>query len=122
MRRFAGVELAEDTIPDETTILRFRHLLEQHRLMERIFAAIRSLLEAKRLLLKSATIVAGRTPATSSSSLPSAQRRSNYPQAAPAIMRETFVVATGSGGFMLRKVFYTVPYRLAGHRLRVGAV
>jgi IS5 family transposase len=30
MRRFAKVELSEDKIPDETTILRFRHLLEQH--------------------------------------------------------------------------------------------
>ncbi len=28
MRRFAGIELAEDAIPDETTILNFRHLLE----------------------------------------------------------------------------------------------
>ena len=28
MRRFAGVELSEDVVPDETTILRFRHLLE----------------------------------------------------------------------------------------------
>ena len=57
MRRFAGIELAEDTVPDETTILRFRHLLEQHRLTERIFAEVRGLLEQKRLLLKSGTIV-----------------------------------------------------------------
>lgn len=57
MRRFAGVELAEDTIPDETTILRLRHLLEQHKLTEAIFAEVRSLLEEKRLLLKSGTIV-----------------------------------------------------------------
>lgn len=28
MRRFVGVELGEDTIPDESTILRFRHLLD----------------------------------------------------------------------------------------------
>jgi len=32
MRRFARVELGENTVPDESTILRFRHLLEQHRL------------------------------------------------------------------------------------------
>jgi len=57
MRRFAGIELVEDAVPDESTILRFRHLLEQHKLTERIFAEIRSLLEAKRLLLKSGTIV-----------------------------------------------------------------
>ena len=39
------------------TILRFRHLLEQHRLSEQIFALVRGLLESKRLLLKSGTIV-----------------------------------------------------------------
>jgi transposase, IS5 family len=57
MRRFAGVELAEEAIPDESTILRFRHLLEEHRLTEQIFAEVRSLLEERRLLLKSGTIV-----------------------------------------------------------------
>jgi IS5 family transposase len=57
MRRFAGIELLGHDIPDESTILRFRHLLEQHQLTERIFAEIRTLLEEKRLLLKSGTIV-----------------------------------------------------------------
>lgn len=57
MRRFAGIELAEDAIPDESTILRFRHLLERHKLTEQIFAEVRALLEEKRLLLKSGTIV-----------------------------------------------------------------
>lgn len=57
MLRFAGIELEERDIPDESTILRFRHLLEQHQLTEQIFAKIRSLLEDKRLLLKSGTIV-----------------------------------------------------------------
>jgi IS5 family transposase len=57
MRRFAGIELAEDVIPDESTILRFRHLLEQHRLTEAIFAEVRALLESRGLLLKSGTIV-----------------------------------------------------------------
>jgi len=57
MRRFAGIELVEDAIPDESTILRFRHLLERHGLTERIFEEVRWLLEEKRLLLKSGTIV-----------------------------------------------------------------
>lgn len=57
MRRFAGIELQGHDIPDETTILRFRHLLERHQLTEQIFARIRTLLEDKRLLLKSGTIV-----------------------------------------------------------------
>ena len=57
MRRFARVELGEEAVPDETTILRFRHLLEQHRLTQAIFNAISGLLEERRLLLRSGTIV-----------------------------------------------------------------
>lgn len=57
MRRFAGVELSEDAVPDETTILRFRHLLEAHQLPEQIFALVRDLLETKGLLMKTGTIV-----------------------------------------------------------------
>ena len=38
MRRFAGVELGEDDVPDESTILRFRHLLEEYGLTQAIFA------------------------------------------------------------------------------------
>lgn len=57
MRRFAGLDLADDAIPDETTILNFRHFLEERHLTEVIFSAVRGLLEDRRLLLKSGTIV-----------------------------------------------------------------
>lgn len=57
MRRFAGVELGEDKVPDESTILRFRHLLEKHQLTEAIFEAVKDLLEGHRLLLRAGTIV-----------------------------------------------------------------
>jgi IS5 family transposase len=57
MRRFVGIELSEDVIPDETTVLRFRHLLEQHRLTEAMFAAVRELLAERRLWLQAGTIV-----------------------------------------------------------------
>jgi transposase, IS5 family len=57
MRRFARVELGDDKIPDETTILRFRHLLEKHRLTEAMFEAVKDLLAEKRLLLRAGTIV-----------------------------------------------------------------
>ena len=56
-RRFVRLELGEDVVPDETTILRFRHLLEKHQLTAAIFARINELLTAKRLLLKAGTIV-----------------------------------------------------------------
>jgi len=57
MRRFARVELAEDRVPDETTILRFRHLLEKHRLTEAIFETVKDLLTEHHLLLRAGTIV-----------------------------------------------------------------
>lgn len=57
MRRFVGVELSEDAVPDETTILRFRRLLEEHQLTEQIFGLVRGLLESRGLLVKSGTIV-----------------------------------------------------------------
>jgi IS5 family transposase len=57
MRRFARVELGDDKIPDETTILRFRHLLEEHGLTEGIFEAVKDLLAERRLLLRAGTIV-----------------------------------------------------------------
>ena len=40
MRRFVRVELGDEVVPDETTILRFRHLLEQHGLTQAIFDSI----------------------------------------------------------------------------------
>jgi len=75
MRRFAGVELGDDVIPDETTILRFRHLLEQHRLTEAMFAAVRGLLEDRRLLVKSGTIVDATIIAAPSSTKNATQTR-----------------------------------------------
>jgi transposase, IS5 family len=57
MRRFAGIELSVDAVPDESTILRFRHLLERHQVTEAMFAAVRTLLEERQLLLKAGTIV-----------------------------------------------------------------
>ena len=57
MRRFCGIELGEQAVPDETTILNFRRLLEDHRLTEALFKEINRLLSEKRLLLKSGTLV-----------------------------------------------------------------
>jgi IS5 family transposase len=49
--------LGEDKVPDESSILRFRHLLEEHELTKAIFAEVGSLLEEKGLLLRQGTIV-----------------------------------------------------------------
>ncbi len=37
LRRFAGIDLAIDVIPDETTILHFQHLLEKYKLTQKLF-------------------------------------------------------------------------------------
>ncbi|WP_228719894.1 IS5 family transposase [Methylococcus geothermalis] len=57
MRRFAGLELADDALPDETTILNFRRLLERHELTAKLMNAINDVLEARGLLLKGGTMV-----------------------------------------------------------------
>jgi transposase, IS5 family len=75
MRRFVGVELGDDVVPGESTILRFRHLLEQHRLAQGIFDEIGSLLEERRLLLRSGTIVDATIIAAPSSTKNAARRR-----------------------------------------------
>ena len=48
MRRFAGIDMIGDRIPDETTILTFRHLLEKHDLGQQIFAGCESLPQSQR--------------------------------------------------------------------------
>ena len=75
MRRFAGVELGDDIIPDETTILRFRHLLERHQLTEALFATMNALLVEKRLLLRAGTIVDATIIAAPSSTKNAAKAR-----------------------------------------------
>jgi IS5 family transposase len=75
MRRFVGVTLSEDVVPDETTILRFRHRLEEHQLTEAIFALVRGLLEARGLLVKAGTIVDATIVAAPSSTKNTKQER-----------------------------------------------
>lgn len=57
MRRVAGSELGDDRIPDETTILNFRHLLERNGLTEAIFADVNAHLADKGITLRSGTLV-----------------------------------------------------------------
>ena len=54
---FAHLDAGVGYIPDESTILRFRHLLEEHKLAESMLATLNALLEAKGLLLKRGTVV-----------------------------------------------------------------
>jgi transposase, IS5 family len=55
MRRFAGISL--DRVPDETTILNFRHLLERHELGKKLLKEINAHLHDNGLMLREGTIV-----------------------------------------------------------------
>jgi len=57
MRNFVDLDLAHDAIPDETTILNFRHLLEAHNLAEALFDAVSSYLQDRSLLMRGGTIM-----------------------------------------------------------------
>ena len=56
-QQFAGLDLGSSRLPDESTILRFRHLLEEHQLSQQMLATVNATLQAKGLLLKSGTVV-----------------------------------------------------------------
>jgi IS5 family transposase len=75
MRAFAGLELGHDAIPDETTILNFRHLLEAHGLTKAIFESVSAHLEDKGALLRGGTIMDATLIAASPSTKNKEQRR-----------------------------------------------
>jgi transposase, IS5 family len=49
MRRFVGIDLGREPVPDETTVCRFRHLLEQHAFGRRLFDEVQRHLATKGL-------------------------------------------------------------------------
>jgi IS5 family transposase len=57
MRRFVGIDLGREPVPDETTMCRFRHLLERHDLGRRLFEAVQRHLAEKGLKVATGTIV-----------------------------------------------------------------
>jgi transposase, IS5 family len=57
LRRFAGIDLGRESVPDATSLLRFRHLLEKHQLGERLFAEAGRVLQDSGMTLKTGTIV-----------------------------------------------------------------
>jgi IS5 family transposase len=56
MRGFVGIDLGREPVPDETTVCRFRHLLEAHDLGRRLFDEVQHL-AAKGLKVATGTIV-----------------------------------------------------------------
>ena len=57
MRRFVGIDLGREPVPDETTILKFRHLLEAHGLGARLFEIMGEYLQENGIKISTGTIV-----------------------------------------------------------------
>jgi IS5 family transposase len=57
MRQFVGIDLGREAAPDETTVCKFRHLLEKHRLGKAIFAEVNAHLKSQGMKLSTGTIV-----------------------------------------------------------------
>lgn len=57
LRRFVGIDLGHERVPDGTTLLRFRRLLEKHQLGEKLFATVGQVLQARGMKVGTGTIV-----------------------------------------------------------------
>lgn len=57
MRQFVGIDLGREPAPDETTICKFRHLLERHNLGDRLFELINEYLQENGMKINTGTIV-----------------------------------------------------------------
>ena len=75
MRQFAGIDLGREPVPDETTILKFRHLLERHDLGARVFEQVGAHLQAQGFRLSTGTIVDATLIAAPSSTKNASQSR-----------------------------------------------
>src|SRR6516164_6526760 len=75
MRRFVGIDLGREPVPDETTMCRFRHLLEQHQLAQALFDLVNAHLADRGLKVAGGTIVDATIIAAPSSTKNAAKAR-----------------------------------------------
>lgn len=57
MRRFMGLDFGVEQVPDATTLLHFRHLLEEHKLGEKLFAAQGEIFEEQGWIMRGGSII-----------------------------------------------------------------
>ncbi|MBQ2380340.1 MAG: IS5 family transposase [Akkermansia sp.] len=57
MRTFMRIDFYNEQVPDATTLLKFRHLLEKHKIGEQIFADLKNRLDNAGLLMHGGTVV-----------------------------------------------------------------
>jgi IS5 family transposase len=82
MRRFVGIDLGRESAPDETTVCKFRHLLERNGLANKLFSAVKDHLNEHGMKLSQGTIVDATIIAAPSST-------KNRDKARDADMRQT---------------------------------
>src|ERR1700731_5060603 len=75
LREFVGIDLGAEPVPDETTVCKFRHLLEENHLGEEILGTVNLHLQANGVRITTGTIVDATLPHAPSSTQNRAQRR-----------------------------------------------
>jgi len=58
-QKFLGIDLLADVVPDETTILNFRHFLETHALQKKFFTIVKDSMEEKGFILMESCLQKG---------------------------------------------------------------
>ena len=105
-REFALLDAGMTRLPDESTILRFRHFLEAHQLSAKMLASINEILQAKGLMLKAGSAV--------DATLIAAPSSTKKPGTRDPEMRQTkkggswYFGMKAHIGVMLSRVWYTV--------------
>jgi len=75
MRHFAGIDMISNRIPDETTMLAFRHLQEMHDLDQQIFEVVKAHLKVNGMAMKQGTIIDATLTAAPSSDKKAKKKR-----------------------------------------------
>ncbi|MHC1759000.1 MAG: IS5 family transposase [Negativicutes bacterium] len=57
LRQFSRIDLSHESVPDATTLLKFRHLLEKHNLTRKLFEELKQRLQQQGILMKEGTLV-----------------------------------------------------------------
>lgn len=57
MQRFVGIDMAREQVPDATTLLKFRHMLEEHDLGKRMLSELSRILDERGVMMRGGSIV-----------------------------------------------------------------
>jgi IS5 family transposase len=116
MRSFVGIDLGREPVPDETTVMRFRHLLEENKLGAKIFEEVGRVLQRRGLRLAKGTIVdATIIAAPSSTKNADGEREEAFPRPGDPGQEPQQIADSGAGRAFDRR-------DQAGVRLHQGAL